>query len=230
MTIDALIELPKRFELVRDRIVEILASETASQQALAVASNLDPEPYRIRVFSERSNPWGEWTNASDDEDEIDPAPIVNVAFNSSNADGSRGDVVKRQTFEGTFHIDCYGLGIAEQTASGFIPADEMANKEAQRAAALVQSILMAGIYTYLGFPRGAGQIVGKRWIQSITSYEQRQDERSVQSVGAVRIAFVVTFEETHPQVNGPLCEGVDVSLVRGETGQIYAEMAFGDSL
>ena len=46
MTIQALIDKQDSFEIVRDKIGLILASESASQQALATAAAKDPDLWR----------------------------------------------------------------------------------------------------------------------------------------------------------------------------------------
>jgi hypothetical protein len=58
--IGKLITRPKNFTVVRDQIAAILKSETLGQQALAAAAEEDPRLWTLRVFTERSNPWGVW--------------------------------------------------------------------------------------------------------------------------------------------------------------------------
>ena len=52
--IQTLINKTDSFELVRDKIAMILADEFASQQALAQAEAIDPAPWDISVYTERS--------------------------------------------------------------------------------------------------------------------------------------------------------------------------------
>lgn len=222
--IEELIPQPQSYEIVRDRIAEIIAATSAHQMAIAADKGEDPALYALRVFTERSNPIGEWTFTEDD----DPTPIVNVIFSSMSVGGMDGDVVRRQSYEGTYHIDCYGYSVSFETEDHeFISADEYSAREAQRAAGLVRAILMAGQYTYLGFPRGTR--VGRRWIGSMTAFERQADERSVQSIQGVRVTLSVRLEETSPQVQGVPLEGIDIAITRDKDGQILAELEIGEA-
>lgn len=220
MPIESLITGSKTFETVRDQIVSILAVETASQQALATAASADPDPYAFRVFLERANPIGAWTNA--DDDGVDTTPIVNVSFSGATYDGNRGDTVKSQAGEATYHIDVYAFGQDTETVAGHQPADETAMTEAARVAGLVHSILMAAPYTYLALRT----LVRKRWIQSVTMGEPRQDERATHCVGSVRLTLGVTMVETSPQYAGEVFESMHIELQRSDDGSVYALAQF----
>ena len=225
--IEELIPQPQAFELVRDRIAEIIAAETMQQQALAMTAGADPSAYALRVFTERANPIGEWTFTDEGEDE---RPIVNVMFKSLSIGGMDGDVVRRQSYDATYDIDCYGYAIAFEDEYGAThSADEFSAREAQRAAGLVRAILMAGPYTYLGVPRGAGQLVGKRWITSVTAFERQADERTVQSVQGVRISLSVRVNEVSPQVIGDPFEGYGIEILRAANGEILAALDIGEA-
>lgn len=222
--IPTLIDKQDNFEIVRDMIALILATETANQQALATAAAKDPELWKFGVFLERSDPIGKWLNV-EDGNIPDLSPVVNVWFENADIPGSTGDTVQRQKFSGIFNIDCYGVAINKETVTGHDPADSAASKECQRVVRLVRNILMAAQYAYLlDFPRGQqSNFIWSRWIQSLSFFQPRLEQRPVQNVVGGRIAFRVEFNEFSPQVPGEdLCEvGVDINL--NDDGSVKVE-------
>lgn len=217
--ISELIDKQDSFEIVRDQIAAILATEIANQQVLASNDGKDPDLWKLRVFSERSNPWEEFLNVEDDE-EIDESPIVNIWYDNSNFDPGASTVVERQKTEAVFNIDCYGYGRSTNVDGGGHKAgDEEAALAVQRALRLVRNILMAAEYTYLGL-RG---LVWQRWPQSVTIYQPQIDSRTVQQIVASRLAFRVTFNEFSPQVQPVELELVSTDVLRTEDGEIVVE-------
>ena len=61
-----LIDKQDNSEIVRDQIAAILATEVANQQALATADGKDPADYKLRIYTERSNPWEAFLNDQTD--------------------------------------------------------------------------------------------------------------------------------------------------------------------
>lgn len=215
MTISTLIDKQDSFEIVRDQIAAILAIEVASQMVIASSELKNPDDWKLRIFSERSNPWEQFLN-----DQIDKSPLVNVWFDSSNFDMSSSNIVERQKSEGTFNIDCYGFGLSKDDgAAGHIPGDKEAALEAHRAIRLVRNILMAAIYTYLDL-RG---LVWQRWIQSITVFQPQQDGLQIQNIVGARMAFRVAFNEFSPQVEGEILELLSAKVKRADDGEIVIE-------
>lgn len=210
--IPILIDKRDNFEVMRDQIAAILATEVASQMALATAAAKDPTLWKLRIFTERSNPWEEWR----DSPVSDTSPIVNVWFDSSSFDESASNIVERQKCVATFNIDCYAYGEAEAKTVGHTPGDEAAAFNVHRALRLVRNILMAGEYTYLGL-RGT---VWQRFIQSITVFQPQQESHTVQQVIGARLAFRVIFNEFSPQVAENVLELVSTTVKRSETGEI----------
>lgn len=215
MTIAALIDKQDNFEVVRDQIAAILAIETASQQALAVLAGKDSNDWKLRVFTERSNPWEQWLNT-----QSDTSPIVNVWMDSATYDKKRSNVMERQHSMGLFNIDVYGYGqSANEIAGGHLPGDEQAAKEAQRAFRLVRNIMMAAEYTYLSL-RG---IVANRWPQSFNVFQPQFNENPALNVVGARLVLMVEFNEFSPQVPEETLELLSVDVKRAEDGQIVAE-------
>ena len=215
MTIAALIDKQDTFEIVRDQIGAILALEVASQMALATAAVRDPDDWKLRVFSERSNPWEQFLN-----DQSDGSPIVNVWVDNSNFDPKVSTVVERQKSETVYNVDCYGYGqSADNPAGGHTPGDREAAFEAHRALRLVRNILMAAEYTYLGL-RG---VVFRRWTQAITVFQPQQDASQVQQIVGARLVFRVEFNEFSPQIPLETLELLSADVNRTEDGQLIAE-------
>lgn len=216
MTIDTLIDKKDTFEIVRDKIALILATETANQQALALAASKDPADFKFRVFTERSNPWSEF-----EDDPVDTSPLVNVWFDTSNFDMSASNVMERQKSDSVFIIDCYGYGKSEDNpGGGHIPGDRSAAFEVQRCIKLIRNILMASIYTYLDLPRGT---VWSRSFRSIKVFQIQIDNQTVQNVHASKCEFGVTFNEFSPQFTSETLEEIFIDVLRAENGEILVE-------
>ena len=210
-----LINKKDNFELVRDQIAGILALETLAQVALATAaSEPDPDDCKLRIFTERSNPWEQFLN-----DDTDKSPLVNVWYDGSTFDESGSNIVERQKTVGIFNIDCYGYAISEDDGAGHKPGDREAAFEAQKAARLVRNILMAAENTYLQM-RG---LVWQRWPQAVNIFQPQQNDRPIQNIVAGRLTFRVVFNEFSPQVVGDILEYLAVDVKRAEDGSIYFE-------
>lgn len=210
-----LIDKMDNFEIIRDQIAAILATEVANQMQLATDGGKNPDDWKLRIFSERSNPWEQLLN-----EQADRSPIVNVWFDNSNFDPAASNISERQKTEGVFNIDCYGYGISsDEVGGGHNPGDKEAAFEVHKALRLVRNILMAAEYTYLGL-RG---VVWQRWPQSITVFQPQLDGRQMQQLVGARLAFRVVFNEFSPQVPAETLELVSVDVKRTEDGEIVAE-------
>jgi len=217
--IPALIDRPDNIEVVRDKIALILATEIASQQALATAAGKDPDDWKLRIFTERSNPWEQFSNQDDD----DRSPLVNVWIDSATYDRSASNVMERQKTDAVFNIDCYGYAVSSQDAAGgHKPGDREAAFEVQKALRLVRSVMMAAEYTYLGL-RG---LVWGRWPQSVTVFQPELDGQTVQQIVGARLALRAEFNEFSPQVAESTLDFLSVDVVRSEDGQILVEADF----
>jgi hypothetical protein len=213
MTIAALIDKQDTFEIIRDQIGAILVTEVASQMVLATAAGKDANDWKIRVFSERSNPW-------DDFNDNDTTPLVNVSFDNSNFALNKSNISERQASETVYNIDCYGYGVSKNNvAGGHLPGDEQAAKNVQKTIRLVRNILMAAEYTYLGL-RGT---VWQRFPQSITVFQPQLDGRQIPHIVGARIAFSVSFNEFSPQVEPVVLELLSVDVLRAENGELILE-------
>lgn len=216
--ITTLIDKQDNFEVVRDKIAQILANEVAGQKVLAVAAGKDPNDFDMKIFTERSNPWELFLN--DPPPGPGRSPIINVWFDSETFPEGVGSTVERQRADGLFNIDCYGFAVsADVVAGGHAPGDKAAAIEAQRAFRLVRNILMAATYTYLDL-RG---VVAQRWPQSVEVFQPEINSRSVQQIVAARLVLRVSYNEFAPQVEPVTLEFVSVDIKRNEDGSVVAE-------
>lgn len=182
-------------------------------------AHYDPRLWKLRVFTERTNPWSEFLDERDKTkpDEDFPYPIVNVSFNDDAADLGTSNIIERQKFSGIFHVDCYGCGFSGNlTAGGHDPGDARSAIESQRAARLVRKILMAAHYVDLGLPG----LVWRRWVETRTSANPAFDERPATHVTAMRIAFRVDFNEFSPQWEGQPLELISIQVDREQNGEV----------
>ena len=210
MTIATLIDKKDNFEVVRDQIAAILTTEVASQIALATtAGKTNPNDWKLRIFTERSNPWEQLLN-----EQVDRSPIVNIGYDTSSFALGRSNISERQASETVYNIDCYGYGRSKDDGgTGHIPGDKEASFEVQKALRLIRNILMAAEYTYLG----------QRWPQSVTVFQPQLDGRQMQQIVGARLSLRVVFNEFSPQVEPVALELLSVDVIRAEDGEIVLE-------
>lgn len=214
--ITELIDKQDTFEIVRDRIAEIIATESAAQKALAVTAGKDPALWDLAVFTERSNPW--------DDDGVNDEVIVNVWFESAAPDDRASNVVERQTMVGQFNIDVVGFGVSRDTLTGHDPGDEAAARTAARGIRLVRNILMSSYYTYLG--ADLRNTVGQRWVSNVASFQPQATSRELTpSVGA-RLTMSVRYDEFSPQYPPVQLEYMANQITRASNGQLLVQVDF----
>jgi hypothetical protein len=230
--ITTLIDRRDNSELICDQIGAILAAESAAQQALATNAGKNPKLWKLRVFTERTNAWEMWLDApssSKPKPDFDRSPIVNVSFDQETFDKSKGDPHERQAAEGTFFIDCFGLGISADNpnTAGHFTGDALAAIEAKRAYRLVRTILMSAHYITLGFPGKPNAVIwGGRWITSIQMSPVGPTERIAQHIVGARVALTVTFNEFSQQVQAVPLELISASFIRADNGELMFAAEF----
>lgn len=221
--IDTLIDKVDNDEFVRDLIAGILVTEIANQQVLAPLAEppQNPDDYKLRIFTERSNPWEQWLNV---DDTTDLSPLVNVWLESETFDPKDSDTFERQKAEGIFNIDCYAFAFSEDVvAGGHKPGDREAAFEVQRAKRLVRNILRSNVNRLL-LNGGKNGFIWNTWINSITAFQPESDPGvAVQNVLAMRIVLQVDFNEFSPQPIENILELVTVDVHRTEDGEIVLE-------
>lgn len=222
-----LIDKSDTFEIVRDKVGQILLVEEANQRQLAISAGKNPDLWALKIFSERSDPFSEFLEP-ENEGETDgtprprKTPIVNIWFESAQVALNASNVVERQRATGVFNVDCYGYGSAKDTDDGHMSGDALSALESQRAAKLVRNVLMSAAYTYLDL-RG---LVARRWVQSIQTFSPKNGSEAIQNVTGTRVALHVDFHEFSPQVEGQLLEAVSVGVLRQSDGLLYLTAEF----
>lgn len=213
--ITQLIDKQDVFEMVRDKIAVILATESAAQVQLATtAGKPDPSLWALRVYTERATPWDDYTDGD---------VIVNVWFDSTVVDESASNTVRNQTMRGMFNIDVIGFGVSKpKQGGGHMPGDELAALNAQRGLRLVRNIIMASNYTYLGM-RG---VVGQRMPQAINVFQPQLNSKPTDHAVGARLALSVRYEEFSPQFEPDTLRELGVTITRAEDGQVLAELEY----
>lgn len=212
--ITTLIDKQDTFEIIRDKIAAILLTESAAQVALATAAGKpNPNDWAIRVFTERSFPWDDYTGGE---------VIANVWFQTANVDPKASNTVQEQTMLGTFNIDVIGFANSKANGAGHISGDEAAARVAARGVRLVRNIIMAGPYTYLGL-RG---IVGQRMPQQVEAFQPQFNSNAFEQAVGFRLALEVRYSEFSPQYEPAILEELSVTLQRADDGHVYAVLEY----
>lgn len=205
------------FEIVRDRIAEILALETASQQAQAAAAGYDPDDWKFLVYSERIDPWERYRDGKD------KVPIVNVWYDSDVFDRTTSNNTTRQTTTSQFNIDCYAWAPSRATVDGHAPGDESAAKIAHKIGRFVRRFLMHPKYRRLGFPNG-GDPVWDRWVSNRTAFQPQSGNQSMHNVMGFRVALEVRHNETVDIEEPETLELINTKFYHEPDGQVVAEI------
>lgn len=214
-----LIDKSDGVELVRDKIAEILATETALQQALATGQSLDPALWTFKVYAERVNPWESFYGGDD-------TPIVNVWFDTTVFDLGASNLSTRQTARPSrFNVDVYTTAVSCEDGSGHSPGDEAAAKRAHHVVKLCRNLLMHDKYINLEMEG----IVSKRWVGQIRSFLPTTGELPVQNVAACRLILEVDHLETIDLPDHEVLEIANVKFYHEPDGQIIAELHYEDS-
>lgn len=213
--ISKLIDKQDNFELIRDQIAGIIVAEITNQMILATEAGKEPNDWKLRVFTERSNPWEQFLNNTNDR-----SPLINIWVENCNYDKKASNSIERQKTTAIYNMDCYGFGISSDRASGgHNPGDLEASLEVQRAVRLVRNIIMSGEYTYLGL-RG---LVWSRWLEGIDIFQPQQGSKEIQKIVGARLLLSVVFNEFSPQVPSINLELVTIGVKRTEDGHIILE-------
>jgi len=166
----------QNFEIVGDKIGEILAVELANQKTLQSL------PENQKIFRERITP-------VDKTEEV----VVNVLFDSfNNSYNTQSDVQARTNY----FIDIYASG----KAKGLTPGDEVVALKMLKYVGLCRYILSSHKYITLGLAPGS---IGGKTVESIQMYEQPNSQDTNYS-RMCRINFSVRIMENQALWNGVL--------------------------
>ncbi len=220
--LQTLINKQDTFEIVRDQLAAILVSEIANQQTLAEEADLNPDDWKVRIFTEQSNPFSVFQCAEGSAPE-DRSPICNIWYDGGDFDMARSNVVEKQLHNMRFNFDIYGFGITREVeGGGHTPGDQVAALETQRALRLIRNILMAGPNTYLQL-RGT---VWRRMPSSMQMFQPKMNEMPVQNVLGCRLTMLIEGSEYSPQFTPEIVELFTIALKRKEDGEVYLNFEY----
>lgn len=214
-----LIQTADGFEMVRDAVANILTAEIASQQALAVEAELDPTPWDLGVYVERSLPWELFRDRGGEAQ-----PVINVWYNTSNNEGQSSNNQTRQTMNSTINIDCLSSAVTVETEGGQVCGDEAGMLDAHRIARIVRRILMHPKWGQLGLE--SSKVVHNRWVGNRQAYKPSADDRVVEHVCGVQIQLTVRHNESVDMETLSDSEGALVAIKRDPDGAVIAQMDF----
>ena len=190
----------RKFELIRDRIGEILADELPNQATLNSNPALSPTIYVERLIP-----------VSQEE-----TPVVNVV--AAESDFNRHTQLT-QTGENRFIIDVFESGPTEGSAADQ-RGDTISSKKTSRLAGLIQAILSHFKYCQLGFGNG---FVDRVEVESIKFLEPIKAEDGANLTKA-RLIVLVKAEESVAPVEPRVLDGYDtaVKLHLTEMGYVFS--------
>jgi hypothetical protein len=214
-----LVETPDGFELVRDKIAEILAKETLLQQSQAQAAGYDPYDWKFSVYEERSRPWEVYRDC------VETTPIVNIWYDTDSFDRATSNSEDRQKTTSIYHIDCFAYATSQQTEDGHSPGDESAAKAAHRIGRLVRRILMHPKYESLGFSDDENPI-WYRWVTSRLAFQPTSSNIPIQNVMGFRIDLEVQHNEYIDLYSEVNLEQIMIQLFHDPNDQVRAELFY----
>lgn len=213
MLLNTLIDKKDNFQLIGEKIAEILLLERDNQKELAEAAEKDPELWHYRVFHEASSP------VEDFQDEAgDKSPVVNVWFENNEVDWKASNVVNKKAVDGIYNIDCYGYGISTETMEGHLPSDKASALESQRIACLIRNIIDSNVNVWLDM-KG---VVSQRKTMGISMFQpQRINGEPMEHVVGARLRLEVRHVEYAVQMAPEEISEISINVRRKGTGEIY---------
>lgn len=215
-----LLTAPDAWESACSAVAEILAAESSAQAALAEAAELDPAPYRWRVYEERHGraPWLA-------EGVLDPVVVVSTeGWRRSEAGGQTR---KAQALTLTLRVDVLGFGAGADDGDGHVLGDYVAAARAKRTAALIRQILSAPLHHQLGLGVLSGVGVLSVGVVEARSVPLEERTQAGHAVHGIELRVEVSCAETAPQVSGEACEIVSVAVTRDD-GRVLVTLQQGE--
>jgi len=183
----------RNFELIRDRIGEILTTELAGQTYITTIGG-------ITVWSERKIPFTP-----------SELPAINVSYDNSAFDNKN---VSFKRGENRYFIDIHAAEPSTDAAKG----DILASKKVQKIAGIIDYILEFPFYQTLGFEAG---FIGNLMIETINLSDMQKEDAEHNL--ACRLQFKVIAGENTAQLQPTNAEGytTQVKLSTTEYGHKY---------
>lgn len=211
------------FEAVRNATANILVSESANQESLAEAWNVDnptdqvnPDDWVLDVYLERSNPFELFRDGENDD-----LNLINVWYESSDVDTGNSSQVKQVT-KSIINVDCIACGVSRETTDGQDTGDETAFLRAHEIARLARRILMHPDYRQLGIP----SVVGYRNMTSRRSNQSGGNDIPGRHIAGVQMQFSVSHCEVYDYLELEASEGALVTIYREPDGRVLAQMDY----
>jgi hypothetical protein len=186
------------YELVGDRIAEILADELPNQFSLSTASADIKSVLQAEVYTERVVPF--------DKEEV---PCVNVQLASGDY---AGQTVKQADGTYIFFIDCYASAKNKDNSEG----DVFALVKLKKLIGVIRAIIQDTRYLTLGYARG---FVMNRQITGIAIANNSQQDAMHIVMG--RLTLTVKVPETVELLEPTLAEGYQTTVKLYETEKGY---------
>jgi hypothetical protein len=171
------------FEVIRNRIGEIIANEFTAQKVIT------PSWIKPTVWVERYYTF-------DSEIEL---PAVNITF--SGGSYLNENIVRSQA-EYIYNINVSTASPSTSTANG----DKLALLQMQKIVGMIRAILMNPIYVKLGYANNAGIVISRR-IESIRIGDKKDIQDALSDVVGQIVLVVNAIETTE------LGTGVEVQMV-----------------
>lgn len=212
-----LIDSQDGFEAVRAAMGNILATESASQVALATAAGkATPSDWNIDVYIERNNAWELFR----DENYRDSL-VANIIYESSNSVNGESTQAN-QVVTSRILVECIAAAVSEKTASGHTSGDSNAFKRAHMIARLCRRILMHPDYRQLGLT----SVVRTRNMVTRRSYQPNSTTIPTPHIAGTVLQFDVKHNETFDFNDLSNAEGALVTIKHDPDGIVIAQMEY----
>lgn len=186
---------PAGFELVRDRIGEILIDEIQNQIALTYSADLEG----LKIWLERSSAFG---NAE--------LPAINITLaNGDYGNKHVGSIDGSYVFNIDFHANSKTIGPDQ--------GDKLSAIKVQKLMRLCRSILENNIYVTLGFVPG---FIARVFISNLRVATLEPDKDAL-NTAMTRLVFNVVLNETTSPVAPVLIGGYETHVKLSVTDQGY---------
>lgn len=191
------------FEIVRDRIGEILADEILNQYNLTYDEETEEkdEELNITVYVERFLPV-----------EVSEYPLINVFLSTCQLDNQTA-VTQRNTVQ--YNIDCYCGSSNKSGETG----DVLSKKKLHKMLRMCMAILNSPHYVRLGYLTPF--INGRKVTGIIIRNEDIQAEKDSLHGSMGRLTLEVAMNESVEGVSPVLAEGYDTIVYLGESEKGY---------
>jgi hypothetical protein len=199
----ALITAPipiQAFELIRNRIGEILIEELSNQ-----VSVYSDQTLALNVYIERSVPL--------DKTEL---PAINVNFAGGPLDSKN---IKDGSNSYAYNIDVYTSAKATDLQSG----DEKSAIACQRIIGACRSIILNPVYKTLGFATGANAFISRVTAREISVLDPAAGKQDADSTHMERLVIIVSCTEIESLIIPSNIDGYDarVTIDNGSFGYKY---------